>query len=375
MGTPIRHDALSPKDLQYYAPRKSRDGVNDAPPIQPSPKLDEPRGPQAFDNSYDIAPLPNAFRTSHEPLRAPEYQLRPAGYVRTKALAVVACAAALGITVGIGLFQWRNGSLSANTPEISLATRLQAATAELQKVSQPVMAPLLTVTDASGDMNAPLPLGVEVKNYTADATIDLGGLPAGTLLSTGAAKGDGQWRIAVDDLPKTRVTPPPGFVGLMTVMAEVRTGNGQAIVRSPLRLIWRQSPPVAVEAAEVHAPAATPVVKPPAQPPATVKVDAAPAPRKMDAKEVAALLQRADELMANGDLAAARLLLQRVAETNNARAAFQLASTYDPIVIKKFGSNRVAADPALAQFWYQRARDWGSSDASGSIEALASRDR
>ena len=78
----------------------------------------------------------------------------------------------------------------------------------------------------------------------------------------------------------------------------------------------------------------------------------------MHAKEVAALLQRADELMANGDLAAARLLLQRVAETNNARAAFQLASTYDPIVIKKFGSNRVAADPALAQFWYQRARDW-----------------
>ena len=77
--------------------------------------------------------------------------------------------------------------------------------------------------------------------------------------------------------------------------------------------------------------------------------------------------------MANGDLAAARLLLQRVAETKNARAAFELASTYDPAVIKKLANNSIAADPALAQFWYERARDWGSPDAASPLEALASR--
>src|SRR5262249_48089762 len=95
-------------------------------------------------------------------------------------------------------------------------------------------------------------------------------------------------------------------------------------------------------------------------------------PRKLEAAEIALLLRRADEVMAKGDLAAARLLLQRVAETKNARAAFQLGSTYDPTVIKKFANNSIAADPALAQFWYERARDWGSPDAAGPLEALAS---
>ena len=68
-------------------------------------------------------------------------------------------------------------------------------------------------------------------------------------------------------------------------------------------------------------------------------------PRKLNANEVAALLRRGEELLANGDLAAARLLLQRVAETKNAQAAFQLASTYDPAALKKFSNNSVAADP------------------------------
>ena len=103
--------------------------------------------------------------------------------------------------------------------------------------------------------------------------------------------------------------------------------------------------------------------------------DAAPAVRQLDAKEVATLTRRAEELLANGDLAPARLLLQRVAETKNARAAFQLATTYDPVAMKNFGNITVAADPKLALYWYQRARDWGSTDASGRLEALASQNR
>ena len=86
-------------------------------------------------------------------------------------------------------------------------------------------------------------------------------------------------------------------------------------------------------------------------------------------------MRRADELMTNGDLAPARLLLQRVAETKNARAAYQLATTYDPATMKKFGNISVVPDPALAQLWYQRARDWGSTDATGRLEALASQNR
>jgi TPR repeat protein len=390
MGTPVRRDALTPNDLQYYAPRKLRDG--DPPSIQPSPATDEPQNLHTSGDSVskDSAPLSDIFHSSHENSDQVAHRPRRAGHPRLKALAMVAGAAVVGVLVGIAVPDAIQGQGEppppAKVPDVPLATRLQTAASDLQKTSQPVVLPQLTLSDSIGDANVPLKLGVEVKNYTADATVDLSGLPAGTVLSTGSARGDGQWRIIVDDLPKTRVTPPRDYVGLMTLTAEVR-GNGQAIVRGPVRLTWRQIPTtpdtVGVRTPNAGLPVAanvaTPKIEPPVAPKtietpaAPAKTEAAVAPRKLNASEVAALLRRGEELLANGDLAAARLLLQRVAETKNAQAAFQLASTYDPAALKKFSNNSVAADPALAQYWYERARDWGSPDASSPLEALASR--
>jgi hypothetical protein len=103
-----------------------------------------------------------------------------------------------------------------------------------------------------------------------------------------------------------------------------------------------------------------------------------PAPetaRRMDPKEIAALIKRGEELLSNGDISAARLLLQRAAETHDARAAFVLAGTYDPMVIGQFSRGGGGSDVALARVWYQRARDWGSPDAPKQLEALASANR
>jgi hypothetical protein len=388
MGTPVRRDALTPNDLQYYAPRKLRDG--DPPSIPPSPATDEPQNLTSGDSrSKDSAPLPETFPSSRENSDQVAPRPRRAGRPRLKTLAMVAGAAVIGVVVGVAVLDAIQGQSEpppAKVPDVPLAARLQTATSDLQKTSQPVVLPQLTLSDSIGDANVPLKLGVEVINYTADATVDLSGLPAGTVLSTGSARGTGQWRIIVDDLPKTRVTPPRDYVGLMTLTAEVR-GNGQAIVRGPVRLTWRQIP-AAPDIVGVRTPnaglpvagnVATPKIEPPVAPKtietpaAPAKTEAAVAPRKLNASEVAALLRRGEELLANGDLAAARLLLQRVAETKNAQAAFQLASTYDPAALKKFSNNSVAADPALAQYWYERARDWGSPDASSPLEALASR--
>jgi hypothetical protein len=389
MGTPVRRDALTPNDLQYYAPRKLRDG--DPPTIPPSPATDEPQNlhTSGDSKSKDTATLSDIFHSSRENSDQVAHTPRPAGHPRLKALALIAGAAVVGVLVGIAVLDVIQGQSEpppAKVPDVPLATRLQTATSDLQKTSQPVLQPQLTLSDSIGDANIPLKLGVEVKNYTADATVDLSGLPAGTVLSSGIARGDGQWRIIVDDLPKTRVTPPRDYVGLMTLTAEVR-GSGQAIVRGPVRLTWRQvpAPPdtVGVRTPNAGLPVAGNVATPKTEPPVAPKIieapaapaksEAAVAPRKLNATEIAALLRRGEELLANGDLAAARLLLQRVAETKNAQAAFQLASSYDPAALKKLSNNSVAADPALAQYWYERARDWGSPDASSPLEALASR--
>jgi hypothetical protein len=93
--------------------------------------------------------------------------------------------------------------------------------------------------------------------------------------------------------------------------------------------------------------------------------------RQMDPKEIAALTKRGEELLSNGDISAARLLLQRAAEARDAHAAFELARTYDSTMLGQFSRSGGGSDMALARVWYQRARDWGSPDAPGQLEALS----
>jgi hypothetical protein len=94
------------------------------------------------------------------------------------------------------------------------------------------------------------------------------------------------------------------------------------------------------------------------QPPAAV-----PPPRRLDADELAALLERAKSMIAIGDIAAARLLLERAADAQEAGAALLLAQTYDPAVLGTPDARSIAPDPATARDWYQKAAQFGSLEA------------
>jgi len=59
--------------------------------------------------------------------------------------------------------------------------------------------------------------------------------------------------------------------------------------------------------------------------------------RALDPGEIAVLLKRGQELMASGDIAAARVILLRAAEARDAKAALALAATFDPVMLKKIG--------------------------------------
>ena len=93
----------------------------------------------------------------------------------------------------------------------------------------------------------------------------------------------------------------------------------------------------------------------------------------LEASEIAALLKRADSLIASGDVAAARLVLRRAAEAGEARAAMMLAGTYDPMVLEKLGVHGVVPDLAMARSWYEKARRFGASEASSQLDRLANR--
>jgi hypothetical protein len=88
-----------------------------------------------------------------------------------------------------------------------------------------------------------------------------------------------------------------------------------------------------------------------------------PPARRIGADEIANLLKRAKGLIAVGDIAPARLLLERAADAQEASAALLLAQTYDPAVLGALGMRSVTPDPAQARAWYQKAAQLGSPDA------------
>jgi hypothetical protein len=226
------------------------------------------------------------------------------------------------------------------------------------------------------------------------------GLVPGMELSAGDAVGADAWQVPATDLSDVWISPPESFVGSADLVAELRWADDKIADRQAIHVEW--APPVAPAPAQRQLDrediaAAPPVSSAPAQrqldreeitaaPPvspapaqrqldreeitAAPPVAPAPAQRQLDREEITVLLNRGKHLIANGDLAAARLVLQRAAEANDAEAALALAATYDPIVLRELKVYGLTADAAMARAWYQRARELGSAAALQRLEML-----
>jgi hypothetical protein len=141
------------------------------------------------------------------------------------------------------------------------------------------------------------------------------------------------------------------------------TPSREAIATAYQSALQAQTPaPAPVVASPVVASPAPAAAPAPAAPPAPVKT--------LDADTLAGLMTRAKSLMAVGDLAAARLLLERAANAQDANAAFILAQTYDPVVLGTQDTRSITADPAAARSWYQKAAQLGSADARQRLSQL-----
>jgi hypothetical protein len=136
-------------------------------------------------------------------------------------------------------------------------------------------------------------------------------------------------------------------------------------------------PPIVVAGAEagVTTPAPVSVTAPAAA--ETPAITSAPPQRtidrrslQLDSDEIAILIKRGRDLLADGDLAAARLLLRRAAEAGSAEGAFALGTTFDPVALQRLGAIGAAPDLAQARQWYQRAAELGSSAASQQLAGL-----
>jgi len=212
----------------------------------------------------------------------------------------------------------------------------------------------LTVQDTRASKDEPAPLGVTLQGRADAAVVVIVGLPAGMTVSTGDALGADAWQVPAADLADARIVPPKNFVGPADVIVELRLADNAVVDRRSLHLEW-------TDVAGAAAPAAPAV--------------AAPLRRPLDRDEIAALLRRGKELVASGDLAAARLVLRPAAEAQDAEAALALAATYDPLVLRELKVFGVTADAAMARDWYEKAKELGSAEAPRRLEKLASAPR
>jgi hypothetical protein len=95
-----------------------------------------------------------------------------------------------------------------------------------------------------------------------------------------------------------------------------------------------------------------------------------PSEGALDPGEVSRLLSRGQAFLNQGDVSAARLALQRVAEAGEPRAALALGATYDPMILKRMGMVGIKPDVEKARSWYERAASLGSAEANQRLNAL-----
>jgi hypothetical protein len=86
--------------------------------------------------------------------------------------------------------------------------------------------------------------------------------------------------------------------------------------------------------------------------------------------EIAGLMARANTLLAQRDIASARIVLERAVDLGSAKAAFALAETYDPIVLDAWRTFGTLGDVARAKKLYAKAQAGGVQEAQDRLKAL-----
>jgi hypothetical protein len=134
----------------------------------------------------------------------------------------------------------------------------------------------------------------------------------------------------------------------------------------PVTAMQQQPPQAQAQAVEPSVPSA-----PPAVPTSAAPAEQSPPAPTLDREEIAALYKRGEQLIQQGDIAAARLMFTRAARAGDARSALALGASYDPDVLRKLGVLGVAADAVVAREWYAKASSFGSREAAQRIELMA----
>jgi hypothetical protein len=237
----------------------------------------------------------------------------------------------------------------------------------------------LVVEGGRAAANDPLPLRVSLKDSSGRETVFLSGLENGTRLTAGTPFGSKGWRISAGDLGSVLAYAPVDYIGTMHAAINLHAANDAVVDTRVVKLEW--TPKVERQKAEQQQQQQQPPQqqqqqqRPEQTAVAPRPVVAAPPRPQLDQEEIGRLIKRGQQLLASGDIAPARLLLQRAAVGGSAEAALILGGTYDPQVLREIGVLGFAPNPAMAREWYQKALELGANEASRRLERLAQAQR
>jgi hypothetical protein len=99
-------------------------------------------------------------------------------------------------------------------------------------------------------------------------------------------------------------------------------------------------------------------------------VEQPPAPEATGGSAAAKLMARANLLLGQGNIGAARVVLGRAAETGSAQATFRLAETFDPLVLSSWRTYGTRGDATKARDLYAKAYAGGIKIAKDRSDAL-----
>ncbi len=247
----------------------------------------------------------------------------------------------------------------------------------------------LSIEDVSGESGRPIPLRISVApdEQREYAFVMLRGLPYGFELSAGFRLKE-SWAVSLKDLTDLTLEAPEGYAGRLELEALLVKGRNTPVEARVMTLNIGNTAKLPEQITET---VATPEVQVPSIVPQIVATvpstqidtdrsglgeppvsESAPPKLLIAAEEESAMLERGLQLLGNGDVASARLILEHIAKKGSGKGALALAQTYDPVFFRSINTvGGLQPDSEQARKWYSVALQLGQEGARERLTILS----
>jgi len=242
-------------------------------------------------------------------------------------------------------------------------------------------APGLEVSNIFGPAGKPVRVPVSLIGGRAEeySFLMFRGLPPKVTLSAGFRLKE-SWAVSLRDLENLTIETPAEFQGafnLEVLLIKGRDTPAESRVIS-VEIVSQDAQPPATASINQSAPGpqlltAAPRTPDAERPPITKRSQQQQARLTMPAAEEQGMMQRAEALLRNKDVASARLLFEHLAKNGSAKAALAMGKTFDPAFFRTIEAAGLKPDVEKARDWYSQAADLGDQEAPSRLSALASR--